>query len=137
MVEQDHHFIKRLVKPGMGFFSFPLRFFATQALCLDDIQEDENRYLRENQVVEGYEESENRATVLSYSRSFFMACYDRQMAGKRLFKAITYARLRLRCARNSALSDVLDICWSSASMASSPRCSLKFESMRRIVTTAR
>jgi transposase-like protein len=22
LVEQDHHFIKRLVKPGMGFFSF-------------------------------------------------------------------------------------------------------------------
>jgi transposase, IS6 family len=22
IVEQDHHFIKRLVKPGMGFFSF-------------------------------------------------------------------------------------------------------------------
>jgi transposase, IS6 family len=22
LVEQDHHFIKRLIKPGMGFFSF-------------------------------------------------------------------------------------------------------------------
>jgi hypothetical protein len=86
---------------------------------------------------EGYEESEERATALSSPRSFFMACYGLQMAGERLFKAIPYARLRLRFARNSALLEVLDICWSSASMASSPRCSLKFESMRRIVTTAR
>src|SRR6266849_2090515 len=119
MVEQDHHAHQTARQAGMGFFSFPLRFFATQ------------------QVVEGYEESEDRAIVLSYPRSFFMACYDRQMAGKRLFKAITYARLRLRFARNSALSEVLDICWSTASIASSPRCSLKFESIRRIVTTAR
>src|SRR2546423_826320 len=52
-------------------------------------------------------------------------------------KALTYARLRFRFAMNSALLEVLDICWSTASIASSPRCSLKFESMRRIVTTAR
>jgi transposase-like protein len=30
LVEQDHHFIKRLTKPGMGFFSFETAWITLQ-----------------------------------------------------------------------------------------------------------
>jgi hypothetical protein len=36
LVEQDHRFIKRLIKPSMGFFSFNffVLVFATQPMCV-------------------------------------------------------------------------------------------------------
>ena len=39
---------KRNKKGEPPAYCVPLRVFATQALCLTDIQEDENGYLREN-----------------------------------------------------------------------------------------
>jgi transposase, IS6 family len=65
IVEQDHRFIKRLVKPGMGFFSFETAWRTIQG-------HEVMNMLRKGQVA-GMEKGDIKGQVIFIARLFGVA----------------------------------------------------------------
>ncbi len=62
LVEQDHRFIKRLVKPGMGFFSFETAWRSLQGYGVMNM-------MRKGQMQEG--SKEDILSQISFTASLF------------------------------------------------------------------